>query len=174
MIGGLAKGSEDLYNFTSTVAYYHDDLTWCVNKAKAIPIYFNIFYYVKDYELIIFGIFILLAATLTGFGLMAFEEKTYDLYTCLLFAVGILTCSSINFYPKGYTVRLGYALCYLAALSLVTTFNAFLLIALTHPVLMEQVKSFSDIKRENYQIIGNHDVFKELSRQEKVMSLSIT
>lgn len=168
MIGGQTNDVAHVFNYTATTSYYYDDFTWCVNQAKAIPTYWNLFFYIKDYEVILSGIVSLLGSVATSYGLTGFERKPYDIYSLLIIAITILVCSSNCFKPEGYILRICFISCNLVSLCLVSTFNAFLLVALTHPVLLEQVGTISAIVYGNYQLAGSSYVLQKIIQQETV------
>lgn len=173
MIGGQTKDVADVFNYTSTASYYHDDFTWCINQAKALPTYWNLFFYVKDYEVILAGIVSLLGSVVTSYGLTGFERKPYDMHSLLIIALTIVICSSNCFKPEGYILRICFFSCNIVSLCLVSTFNAFLLVALTHPILMEQVGTISAIIHSNYQLAGSPYVFQKIIQQEMVRILCL-
>lgn len=168
MIGGRKYDEVDITNFTSTVSYYYDDTTWCVNQAKTIPTFLNLYFYVKDFEVILAGIFCLIGAVLCGYGLTGFQKKPYDMYSLLIVAIAIVICSSHCFQPEGFILCFGLACCSIVSLFLVSTFNAFLLVIFTHPILREQVATISALIDNNFELAGNPHILQKIMQQEMV------
>lgn len=170
-IGGLTNDISLKTEFVFTLPYYSDDITWCISRAKHIPLYLNAFRYVKDSELYVMGIFAVFAAIIIGFLLTTFEEKPIDYFEMSLIGISVVSNSATYFQPKRPCNRFLYMLtCYIGLL-LVNIFGAYYVVALTYPIFEDQLDSVNSLIENKFQLMGDAYVLEKISLQDVVILL---
>lgn len=159
-------------DFSSSVPYYRDDITWCVSRAKPIPVFFNI------WQLLRKEIWILLFALGYVHGSVIYilmkHDKNYNClrrdfhYTVLLVSLPAIIGYNQAYQPKASFIRIIYISMLLFGIIQLATFNSYLLKVLTFPIHHVQITTVNEIIENNYELVGGKLSLHRLLMQRQV------
>ena len=150
-------------------SYYHDALTWCVQKSQPIPLWRYVFYLCNDpLVYIIFTITGLVVLSL-GYYLQQFERHPKWDWNKFIFNgyssfLGFPCCYN----PRITANRIGFMFCLLGGIIFVCTLTTVLFDLALTPILKPQVQSIQGIIDGNFKLVGDRFAFQKISQQTKV------
>lgn len=155
-------------------SYYHDSLTWCIQKSKPVPLWQKIFYLCRDPLVIgIFSIEVTIAIGLTYF-CEQFEHRPKWDWNRLAFN-GI--CYYLGFpsayKPKSTANRICYISCLFAAIIFLTVLNAAVLLFIVTPILNQQITTVQQLFDGNFNLIGDHFTLEKIRQKSEVGYITI-
>lgn len=152
-----------------SMAYEQDDITWCISRAKQIPLWLNFFHFAEGIGLWMMTLSAFILATAFVFLLTSFEEQPLDIWHVLTLAFPTLLTFVSWFKPKGSLLRLLFIITLLVAFLWSCIFNAFFFTVLTHPKYTTQLKSISEIIQEDYRLVTDINILSHLADQKLVL-----
>lgn len=84
-------------------------------------------------------------------------------------ATTVLTNATSHFQPKRVGLRYLYMTSCYVGLFLVNVFGAFYIVALTHPIFEEQLRSISSLIENRFQLMGDVYVLYKIDQQDMVI-----
>lgn len=126
LLGGLPQYAHDFENFSSSISYHSDDYTWCVQRAKFLPLAISFFRMATP------GAWVLAVGMgyMNGLILYLFvafdskrENRKLDLqYTTYAISLSSWIGVSQNFSPKYWPLRIYYFIGLLFGIAFFATF----------------------------------------------------
>lgn len=147
--------------------FSQDDATLCVRRAKAIPIWKK-FFYIASRNVIIAGIPMLLAVITLFYFHTSFEDKTLDLWTCMLVTVRMILLFPSEFQPKHAILRQLFALALITEFACTSIFLAFYFDFIMTPKYEEQIHNFDQIINHNFLLSGDNNTKNYLLEENLV------
>lgn len=169
MIGGLTENATTKAYFSTSKPYYYDDLTWCVGRAKPIPIWQNIFQICKQKVLWPMAVVTFFSVVYIFYYLMKEEDKSMDAFSIMLLCLLTMLCSSPNCNAITLPVKILYFSCLLACILLITTFNAFLINVLTHPIHKTQIQTIAELIDNDFELVGDEYALSKIRERNMVI-----
>lgn len=177
-MGGLPTHLFGLDNLTSSTSYYQDDLTWCIQRAKFLPLYFNYFYITDTIVWLIIVILLLTLATVfylwTQFDLKYKYRNHHDWFSLCFAVLGAYLGISPRFKPMHTVPRVLYALLLLLSVLVVSLVGFYLLNFMKVPIPYQQMKSLDEIIDADYRFMGSLDVLNAIKHNQKVIFFKYT
>lgn len=162
---------------TASIPYYQDDLIWCVQRAKKIPIFFN-FFFIIPVDMWIFFVLIsgLLCSTLM-YLLVQFDENYRGrniridfFYTLLLIVIPAYSASSSHFHPTNIRLRLIYWMLLTCPMFFQSMIGAFLYQFMKFQFHYHQIASTEEILREDFRLMGSMEVLNSIKHNAMVLN----
>lgn len=169
IVGGLIRtDSISESEHVSTIPYYYDDLTWCVNQAKQFPVWQNIFYMIQDTEVYVCGAFGITGMVFLAYLWTAFEDKPIDIFRVVLLGTAVFVVFTPSFNPKKGWVRFFYILSVYICIWFQNILAAYFVVALTRPIHDEQVRSVNELIANGFRLMGDSHLLSRIKHQDKV------
>lgn len=155
----------------ATRTYYHDHLTWCVQKAKPIPIWKSIFHLCRNMDVYLGVLILAVALLLVIYYLFQYERpvRTWNEGLLIIFKVAIGI--SPSFEPKSAPFRIFYASGLLGGTIFSIVVNAVLMRNITTPILHPQIETIDEITSGEFKLIGDRFTLTKLKLQTDVRYL---
>lgn len=155
-------------NFSLSRPYFfRDDSTWCVSRAKRIPIWKNI-YYIASLDIIIAGMVLLLVAIGGLYAFTSLEDHPCDIWSSILIAIQVIVLFPCRFSPKRTILRTFFAGGLFAMIATTTTFLAFYYDFILQPRHYKQIDNFDKLVSNNYLLTGDEHMRLYLMEQKLV------
>lgn len=170
-IGALDESPAIKSHLIASRPYYHDHLTWCIQKAQPIPKWQNIYYLFEDWTAFasIIGLLILLVAV--GYFLMVVEhtkKSSLDLIQIIFCcALGL----SVTFRPESNPLRIFFAFGILAGMIFATMVSSILMTIATKPIQRPQIQTIQEILIQNFSLAGDQFAFDKMIQQTEVNTI---
>lgn len=152
-------------------AYYHDHLTWCVQKAKPIPLWKNIFYICRNWDVYVVIFCGIMSLLLIVYYLYQFENpiRTWNEVLLIIFrcAIGM----SGNARPQSTPLRVVYAFGLLGGILFSIVVSSVLMRNITTPIMRPQIQTIVEITNGDFKLIGDQFMLVKLKLQNKVKRL---
>lgn len=174
LFGGLAKYTHDSEHFNSSIAYFDDDYTWCVQRAKILPLFIS-FMRIADPAtwLLIVGSGYVNGIVLYFF--VKFDTKTkhhkLDLHhITYLISLPSWIGVSQRFHPKYWPLRLYYfstllfgIVFFAVALSKYSTFSRM-------KIRKQQIQTVTEIIDMDFRLFGTDEILKSMQQHQQTVS----
>lgn len=168
LIGALNMHQQQ--QFVMARPYYHDVLTWCVQKAKPIPTWKNLFRMCTDP--IIWAIYTVMAISVIfmGYFLQQFEDfqPKYDWLRLTFMAVCCMSGFVCDYKPKIISNRIFFMFCVFGAMIYVITMMSLILKCLCNPIFEDQIETIEEIIDNSYDLVGDGSALQHLMRRREV------
>lgn len=129
---------------------------WCVQHAKTMPTWQNIFTIIKDIECLIGFLFIYYAIVIVIYFWSYFEElKFYDVYKIMLKTLQVILNQAVAYEPSRYHRKSFLAIGLICAMIMYTHFISFYMVVIKLSIDKYQVQSRDDLIRYNFQLAGD-------------------
>lgn len=170
-IGALDEPSMIKNYLEACHSYYHDHLTWCVQKAKPIPLWKSIFHLSRHVDVYMGVLVLIIVLLLTCYYLFQYEHpiRTWNEGLLIIFRVAIGI--SANFEPKSTPLRIFYGLGLFAGTIFSIVVNAILMRNVTTPILNPQIQNIDEITNGEFTLIGDQFALAKLKLQTNVKLL---
>ncbi|XP_037033032.1 uncharacterized protein LOC119072018 [Bradysia coprophila] len=177
-IGGIFPTEDTLKYALMSVTYASDDLTWCVQKARTMPMFLAHMRYVQPavWFMGIFGCGYpvgLLIYLLVQFDPKYKQRSSIDWHRSMLITIPAFIGLSPNFTPLKGTLRIFYATV------LISAFFAFQILltrgydVLHKQVPLHQVSSLNEIMEKDFHLVGSLESLNLLSRNKMIRNRKI-
>lgn len=158
-------------HLTSTRFYYHDKLTWCVQKSKLIPVWKNILHVCRDPL-----VYILMSSITIGTLFLAYvaeqlephHHRKWDWNKCWCNALCCYFGFPCAYNPVNNTCRVGYTLVLYGGIIFVTVINTGLIRILLINIYNPQVQTVQDIIDGQYTLVGDQVALNRIMQQNEV------
>lgn len=172
--GGLFPNATFNDNFSHSKRYYQDDLTWCIQKAKNLPMIFNIFVSATPecWLLLIFGVGYtcgFLFYIMIQFDLKYEKRNQRDWhYTTWLISLPSVIGVNQRFQPKSHSLRFFYG--FYLVVAMFAWQNIFLLVIpfIKKPIYRPQISTIHEIIKDEFRLAGSTEVHSLISFDERV------
>lgn len=173
-IGALDESPAIRHHLIASRPYYHDHLTWCVQKAKPIPLWKNIFHLCRNWE-VYMGLLIAVMTLLPFFYyLFQYEHPIQTWNETLLMIFRVAIGISANIEPKSNPFRITYAFGLLAGTIFSIVLNAIIMRNVTTPILRPQIQTIEEITNGDFKLMGDRFALAKLKLQTNVKCSSVT
>lgn len=172
LLGGISEYSHTFENFDSSIAYHSDDITWCVQRAKFLPLAISFFRIATpSVWLLVVGL-----AYVNGFIIYFFvqfdtkpKHHKFDLhYALVLISLPSWIGVSQTFNPKYWPLRLYYFTTVLFGMLVFASFSFELITRGQIRLRFRQTNSIDNIVDMKFRLAGSSDVVKHLQQQSPV------
>lgn len=175
IIGGIPQYFYDSKRIKSSIAYYQDDYTWCVQRARLLPLFLNIPNAAPGVAWA--SLFIVCFANgLILFIFMQFDRKdaqchTRDVfYATLLISMPAIIGISQRFHPKYWPLRIYYCSMLFEGIFIFAVGLSFALECLKKSIWAHQVYTIAEIIENNYRLAGTRTIAEIIQQQVLVSS----
>lgn len=152
----------------ATRTYHYDHLTWCVQKAKPIPIWKSIFHLCRNLDVYLGVLIIAVSLLLVAYYLFQHERPVRTWTECFLMIFRVAIGLSPSFQPKSNPLRILYASGLLGGTIFSTVVNAILMRNITTPILRPQIQTIDEIIYGEFKLIGDQFALTKLELQTNV------
>lgn len=150
-------------------SYYHNKLTWCVQKQKPIPSWIILFYACTDLRVHLTVFIQSIAIVMLLYYMEQFERyPKSDWYKIITNGFACFLGFACEFKPTILLSRLVYFLILLANIVFTATINGVLVLFVTSPILNPQVQNIQEIIGQKYIIMGDRFTLYQISQQNEV------
>lgn len=138
-----------------------DERTWCVSRAKPIPVWLNV------WQITTKPIWCLALAAIYFEGLILYllmkhgqkhaKSMKNELHYCVLIVAmpAFIGMPHTTYHPKSRRVRLFIALILISGILISTAWNCFLIKVLTRPIYGAQIVSVAELIENDYDLVGS-------------------
>lgn len=134
--------------------FFEDDTTWCVRRAKRIPLWKRI-YHILSADVVLMIIIAYVASVLLLYSFASFEDRPCDMWTSIHTMYQILMLVPFNFMPKRSILRLGLGWSMLVMIAATGTYLAFAVDYMMRPRLEKQIDTFDQLINNNFRLAGD-------------------
>lgn len=168
-IGTLEENSLTDKYLASTQSYHTDSLTWCVQKAKQVPVYSKIFYLCNDP--IVYAVFILQNTVLciVCYYLQQFERPQWDYLGISFNGVCLFLGFPCPYQANNNANRVLFMSILLGGIIFVTTLSTIVIKLSTSPIYNTQIQTIDEIvDNYHFDLVGSPFALHELQQQNEV------
>lgn len=173
LIGGMESTTRGLTRprlFASSTVYMRNERTWCVSRAKPIPVWLNLWRIATNV------VWWLAISTIYLEGLVLYWFMRYerchvglaqkDFHYCVLtMAMPVFCGMSMTYRPRSKRMKAFIVLMLITGILISTAWNAFLIKVLTSPSYYTQISTVLELIENDFNLIGT--VFtKEMMLQQ--------
>lgn len=157
-------------HYLASRSYYHDALTWCVQKQKHIPRWRSIYRTCLDPTVWMVALITLTAAVFTCYYLQQIEDDKWDSIKLTLACLSITIGFAIQYKPKTLPMRIFFMTAILIHIVTTTFIVSFMMKTINDPQLENQVSSIQEIIDEKipFELVGDGFALEHLRRQKEV------
>lgn len=148
--------------------YYHDCLTWCVQKHQPIPRWQSAFYLCTDSNVYVAFTLFAFFTIGTAYYLQKSEPDKKDWHYITLFALTICIGYSHPYQPQARPTRVLVAVGQFAGTIFFTVLSSMLLLRVSVPHFMPQIDSIAEITKGDFILAGDRFAFQKISQQNEV------
>lgn len=175
MVGGLHENAISRKLLSSSIPYYQDDLTWCLQPASLASTLFNVF---VVFNTLIWSacITIIISSAIIFFVNSYFEtpRRINDNPSfSLILSTAIMFNTNIGYLPNRMMIKLFLAILLIFAFHFGAFYNAFLLKILTSPRYEPQISNTYMAVKYGMTFNGNEDTLAHFQEKEDSISKQI-
>lgn len=156
-------------SLVASTSYYHDSLTWCVQKSIPVPPWKKVFYLCPDP--LVIGSFTILLFIAIGFTYFCEEFEHHPKWDW-----NRLAFNGVNYYlgfasaynPKTTANRTCYIFCSFGAMIFVCLLSSILVQLFISPILIPQIQNVQEIIDGEFKLIGNKFAFQKIVLHNEV------
>lgn len=173
LIGALDENLLSNQHFIATTSYYQDELTWCVQKSRPIPIWINFFRMTNSPPVWIVLIIICFFAIYFVHFMEALEsdKPKWDWMRIAFAAIRISCCLVSEYKPKTLPTRINFIAWLFGSMIFYTSFISIWTKFMTSFIFEHQVESIREILNYNFELVGDEFSFNHIMRQNQVNAL---
>lgn len=140
-----------LKNFMDSHAYFQDDVTWCVQKAKGHAKWKQILL-IADWKifLCIFGSVI--PITVLTYAFTTFEKHPLDIWSSAFLVVRTISTTPSTLNPERHSARFLYSMFLCSCFFLTSLFVSYMFAIISQPLHDHQIFSFGEIVNANFRL----------------------
>lgn len=168
IIGGIQPDHFHLKTFIKTASYIQDDLTWCVQRANAVPRWMNVFFIPKDFLIYIIGAIAFIFVILGAYLLTTFEDRAYDFILISFMSIQVVLGLATVLDPKKWMFRLLFTKFMFIAFWIVQIFNAYWMTYVSRVLYEKQIDTIDELIHENFHLAGDKYVLNQLKSGDMV------
>lgn len=158
MVGGLHENAISRKMLSSSIPYYQDDLTWCLQPASLASTLFNVF---VVFNALIWSacITIIISSAMIFFANSFYEQprRNDNPAFSLILSTALMFNTNIGYLPKRMMIKLFLALLLIFTFHFAAFYNAFLLKILTSPRYEPQISNTYMAIQYGMTFYGNED-----------------
>lgn len=154
-----------------SLAYFQDDVTWCVQKAKSRPKWKQM--WVADWKVFVCIFGAIIPVIWIWYGLTGFERRPFDIWTSAIFVVRTVALTPSTFNPSKILHRFFYVyfllFCFFASLVICS----FMFAISTTSFNEHQISTFEEIVNGNFRLAAEGETKQFLTDRSMVKMLPI-
>lgn len=157
-----------IQHLVASHSYYHDSLTWCVQKAKDISSWINLFYVCTDpivYIVATVEIFLIVG---TAYILQQLEDARWDWNRISLYTIGVALGFAVDFMPKSIPFRIFFIIQLFAAMFFGIKMSSTMITQATTPIRNPQINSVQEMIDRDFSFTLDRFTFTKLSQLNEV------
>lgn len=170
-IGALDESPVIKDHLIASRSYYHDHLTWCIQKAKPIPKWQNIFYLFNDLTVFVSLVILVILLVAVGYFLMVVEHKKNNFFDLLVIILRCALGFSSAYQPYSHPVRIFIAFGMLAGMIFATLFGSILTTIASNPILRTQIVTVQETIMQGFSFAGDRFALDKIIQQNKVWTI---
>lgn len=171
-IGALEENTVTNKHLVASDSYYHDRLTWCVQKRQKIPLWKNIFHLCNDPLVYFIATVVNLMVIAFAYVLQQFERHPKWSWNALVFGG---TCCHLGFpctyKPENNANRVLFLTFLFACQIFGIVLNTGLILFSSKPILNPQIEAIDEIIAGNFKLLGDRYAFSKMREQSEVNSI---
>lgn len=148
--------------------YYHDALTWCVQKTKRIPVWKSILYIFGDWPVLVALLMIIVLLVAVAYYLMQLERNKKGTIQLILIIFGCALGLSVAFNPQSNPMRVLFTFGLFAGIIFATAISSIIMGSITSPIMRPQIDSIREIIDGDFVLAGDQFVLDKLLQQNEV------
>lgn len=156
--------------FIASHSYYHDALTWCVQRRKQIPVWMNLFLLCNDP--LIYGIYTVLcfAMVFLFYYLQQYEDvhPKWDWFRLTFSGICATLGFASEFRPQNIPSRIFFIFCIFGSMIFMIVSIAKTLMFVTTTFYEKQIDSIQEIVDGSFDLIGDDFALQHLMKQTEV------
>lgn len=170
MIGALDENLLTNKYFIASHSYYHDELTWCVQKKQPIPLWKNVFYVCRDPIVFVMHTVSCFLLILTFYFIQQFEDMypKWDWHRITLSGFCICCGFPCEAKPKIASHRIQFLFCLFAFMIFNISCLTIGIRSNTIPIYEHQIDSILHIVSNSFELVGDDFALEHLMRQNEV------
>lgn len=174
IIGGLDGNIRNNEHFTASRSYFHDKLTWCVQKKQKIPSWKNIFHLCNDPIVWILHTAMSCSVVFTMYYLQRFEDlhPKWDWAKITLITMGILLGIPCKYRPIKLPLKMFYVFGIFGSILYVIVLLSFVIMNLKSSFYEDNVESTKKILDASFEIIGDSFSLQHMMKKNEVCSIA--
>lgn len=173
LIGALEENLITKKYLNASQSYYHDCLTWCVQKHQPIPRWKSVFYLCTDVNVYVTFLFFAFLTIGCAYYLMKVERDKKDWHYITLIAITICIGYSHPYRPKSDPLRVLITIGLFAGTIFYTVLTSQLVIRVTVPHFEPQISSITEITNGDFTLAGDHFALQKISHQNEVAKILV-
>lgn len=169
MVGGLHENAISRKLLSSSIPYYQDDLTWCLQPASLASTLFNVF---VVFNSLIWSacITIIISSAIIFFSNSFYENprrQNGTLVHSLILSTALMFNTTIGYLPNRAMIKLFLALLLIFTFHFGAFYNAFLLKILTSPRYEPQISNIFMAVENGVTFYGNEDTLAHFEEKKE-------
>lgn len=167
-IGGLFPNLSK--NVRLLTAYYSDDITWCIPRAKPVHTWQHIlFIFPEWFWLSLVPSFYI--SSLLIYILFINEVMRHDFHIICLNVLAMVLCQAWILRPKTTIVRFFCSFVLIFGIFFIAIFNCFYLSHVTRHTYNVQINKLAQMQANNFQLLGSRDILEMYQQMNVVVVL---
>lgn len=155
MIGGFDENEFTRRNLSASIPYQHDDISWCVPKARLAPNWDNVF---AIFTLTTW-ITSIIAMIICGYILHHFVKiesvrKDYGVPWSMLISFAVALSCPGQYFPQKTYVRFFFITIVIYGIHFNAAYHSFLISVLTRPRYEIQISTMAQMVKAGYEVYG--------------------
>lgn len=174
MIGAFGKLPDvDQQNFMSSQPYYQDDYTWCVRRAKLLPLDLNVLQVCSLFAWIMVICHGLVQGVILNIFLQFDRKYVKRNHRDIIYAVLLISFPSVigvsqRFQPKNIFLRIYYGLNLLCGVIMIAYIITYGYAILKKSIYAHQVNTIAEIVENEFRLTGMEAVLQRIRGQNAV------
>lgn len=154
-------------------SYYHDCLTWCVQKHQQMPRWKSAFYLCTDVNVYLIFVAVALLTIGCAYYLQKTEPHKKDWHYITLVAITICIGISHPYRPKSWPTRVLVTIGLFAGVIFYTLLTSELVIRVTIPHFEPQINALAEITNGDFILAGDRFALQKISQQNEVAKFKL-
>lgn len=174
MIGAFGKQPNiDQQNFTSSRPYYQDDYTWCVRRAKLLPLDLNVLQMCSFFVWFMVVLHGLVQGVILNIFLQFDRKYVKRNHRDIIYAVLLVSFPSVigvsqRFQPKNIFLRIYYGLNLLCGVIIIAYIITYGYAILKKSIYAHQVNTIAEIVENEFRFVGMEAILQKIREQNVV------
>lgn len=167
-VGALDENLLTHKYFIASRAYYHDSLTWCVQKRKPIAMWKRALYLCTDVKVYVLTPLSVVLFQIPLYVFQQLESPKRCSTDLLLNALCICLGFPCTLRPKSNPCRILIISCLFASIIIVVVTASVSIRSITTPMLNPQIDSIKQITNGEFSLVGDRFAFLKMLHQNEV------
>lgn len=160
-------------HFLPSRFFYYDELIWCIQENKAIPVWMNFYEICKDPVVFIVTALSFLCATCSAYFLQTFEDlqPKWDFFEEAISVIGHFVGFVYPYNPKRISNRIFYIFGLFACIVFSSSFISIMMKIMHKKIYRNPINSIEtivDSSNPPFQLTGDHFTLQQLQKQNEV------